>query len=200
MDATVEDFWRFALGDLRMNNARGYLAEFIVGKALGLSEIRRTEWDAYDLLWNDITIEVKSSAYLQLWDQRRVSKIVFSGLKGTRWHPRHDLDPTGKRYNAMVYVFCAQTTTDHSTYDPLLLDQWTFYVVPRSRLAALDVNSVGLARVRVISSGEVAWVDLSRAVELAAAGESLDDDGDWWPSSPAPGASQPPGPNSPLLR
>ena len=32
LDARVVDFWKFALGDLRMNNARGYLAEFIVAR------------------------------------------------------------------------------------------------------------------------------------------------------------------------
>lgn len=41
--ATVRDFWQFALGDLRMNNARGYLAEFMVGKALGITPLRRIE-------------------------------------------------------------------------------------------------------------------------------------------------------------
>ncbi|WP_143226776.1 hypothetical protein [Actinomyces naeslundii] len=34
-DATVVDFWRFALSNLWMNNARGYLAEFLVAKAVG---------------------------------------------------------------------------------------------------------------------------------------------------------------------
>jgi hypothetical protein len=33
--STVLDFWQWALGDLRMNNARGYLADFLVAKALG---------------------------------------------------------------------------------------------------------------------------------------------------------------------
>ena len=179
-DATVADFWQFALGDLRMNNARGYLAEFVVAKALGLQKVRRMEWDAYDLLWEGVTIEVKSSGYLQLWDQRRPSKIVFTGLTGTRWHPRHDLDPSGKRYNAMVYVFCVQTATEHNRYEPLRLDQWNFYVVARSKLVALAQKSVGLARVRVLSGGQVAWPELGAAVKQAAIEEARDDDGDWW--------------------
>ena len=179
-DARVEDFWQFALGDLRMNNARGYLAEFIVAKGLGLQKARRAEWDAYDLIWDDITIEVKSSAYLQLWDQRRASKIVFTGLTGTRWHPRHDLDPSGPRYKAMVYVFCVQAATEHDRYEALRLDQWTFYVVARSKLAALGQKSVGLARVESLSGGPVAWSDLAPAVEQVGIDEARDDDGDWW--------------------
>ncbi len=68
-DATVVDFWRFALSNLRMNNARGYLAEFLVAKAVGSTGLR-IEWDPYDVLAPDgTTIEVKTSAYLQAWDQ-----------------------------------------------------------------------------------------------------------------------------------
>src|SRR3954470_18321824 len=35
LDASVLDFWRFAMNDLRTNNVRGYLAEFLVARAVG---------------------------------------------------------------------------------------------------------------------------------------------------------------------
>ena len=62
--ATVSDFWRFAMQDLQMNNTRGYLAEFLVGRALGI-ESNQVEWDPFDLLWHpnstdSVRIEVKS--------------------------------------------------------------------------------------------------------------------------------------------
>lgn len=70
VEATVADFWRFALSDLRMNNTRGYLAEFIVARAVGATTTR-VEWDSYDVLApSGARIEVKSSAYLQVWDHR----------------------------------------------------------------------------------------------------------------------------------
>ena len=79
-DAKVVDFWRFALSNLRMNNARGYLAEFLVAKAVGSTGLR-IEWDPYDVLAPDgTTIEVKTSAYLQAWDQYKLSTIQFTGL------------------------------------------------------------------------------------------------------------------------
>jgi hypothetical protein len=177
--ATVQDFWRFALGDLRMNNARGYLAEFIVAQALGLSDARRVEWDAYDILWDDITIEVKSSAYLQSWDQRRRSKIVFSGLKGTRFHARHGYDPAGKRFNAMVYVFCVHTATAHESYEQLDLGQWDVYVVPRRKLQELNQTTAGLATVQRLSNGPIRLAGLRDTVLDAAQGEELDD-APWW--------------------
>lgn len=40
VDASVLDFWRFAMSDLRMNNVRGYLAEFLVARAVGATSNR----------------------------------------------------------------------------------------------------------------------------------------------------------------
>lgn len=180
---TVRDFWQFALGDLRMNNARGYLAEFLVGKALGIENLKRVEWDAYDLLFGDITIEIKSSAYLQSWDQKRVSALSFSGLQGTRYHPRapgDGMDPTGKRFNAMVYVFCAHTVTEHAKYDQLNVRQWEFHVVPRSALAATGLKSLGIVKVRELSGGPTPWADLASRITAAAADQWRDDDTPWW--------------------
>ena len=78
LDATVKDLWAFCMSDLKMNNVRGYLAEFIVSEAVGATG-KRIEWDAYDVLSpSGVRIEVKSSAYMQAWDQRRPSKIVFT--------------------------------------------------------------------------------------------------------------------------
>lgn len=69
VDASVLDFWRFAMSDLRMNNVRGYLAEFLVARAVG-ARGNRVEWDAYDVLTPDgVRVEVKVRGYLQSWAQ-----------------------------------------------------------------------------------------------------------------------------------
>lgn len=181
---TVRDFWQFALADLRMNNARGYLAEFMVGRALGIENLQRVEWDSHDLKFGDITIEVKSSAYLQLWDQKKVSELRFSGLQGTRYHPRapgSGEDPLGRRFNAMVYVFCAHTQTQHETYAQLDISQWEFFVVSRTAVAATGLKSLGINRARQLAGGATDWADLPDAIRAAAKGQERDDDGDWWP-------------------
>jgi hypothetical protein len=36
MNGNVGDFWRFALPNLQMNNARGYFAEYLVARGLGM--------------------------------------------------------------------------------------------------------------------------------------------------------------------
>lgn len=178
---TVKDFWRFALGDLRMNNARGYLAEYLVASALGIEDVRRIEWDAYDIIWKGITIEVKSSAYLQSWDQRRLSRITFSGLKGTRFHARYGYDPAGPRYNAMVYVFCVQAATAHDIYDQLDVGQWEFYIVPRSDLEVLGDKSISLPTVQSRAGNKRSAEQLRDAIESAARNQKRSEDhAKWW--------------------
>lgn len=179
LDATVADFWGFAMNDLRVNNVRGYLAEFLVARALGLNEARRVEWDECDLRLEWIKVEVKSSAYLQAWEQPRLSRISFSGLRGTRYDPHHQFDPAGKHLNAHIYVFCVQTAKRHVEYDPLDVNQWSFYVVKRSALERHGGHSIGLSAVIRLAGAAKSWAELREAVVSAAAGEEFDEHG-WW--------------------
>ena len=81
--ATVAEFWRWGFSDLRTNIVRGILAEFLVAKAVGAREPVRVAWDNFDVVSAAGTrIEVKSSAYLQSWAQKRLSTIAFTGLTG----------------------------------------------------------------------------------------------------------------------
>ena len=58
-DATVVDFWRFTLSNLRMNNARGYLDEFLATRAIGLAGLP-VKWHSYNALTlNGATIGVE---------------------------------------------------------------------------------------------------------------------------------------------
>ncbi|MFD1722385.1 hypothetical protein [Amnibacterium endophyticum] len=170
LEASVREFWRFALGDPRMNNARGYLAEFLVARALAISNPQRIEWAEYDVLLDDIRIEVKSSAYLQAWEQRHLSRITFSGLKGTPYNPRSGYDPAGRQYNAEVYVFGVQTALTHDAYDPLDVSQWEWYVLPRSVLAHLGQATISLTTLRA-HTHQVELQTLEVAVRAAASAD-----------------------------
>ncbi len=164
--ATVLDFWRFAMSDLRVNNVRGYLAEFLVAMAVGSSG-SRVEWDAYDVRAPDgTTIEVKSSAYLQVWEQKRPSRIEFTGLKGRTWTAQQGVasEPT---YNADVYVFAVQTAQSHDAYDPLDITQWAFYVLPRSTLEALGYKSISLSTLQTLAGASVPFAGLAHAIASA---------------------------------
>lgn len=130
------DFWRWSSSDILSNATRGILAEFIVSKALNadINQIR-TEWDPYDLTTPEgVKVEVKSSAYLQTWDQTEHSKISF-GVRQARPYGTE----IGKRVeiairSADIYIFCLLNHLDKSTVNPLNLNQWKFYVCSTEEL------------------------------------------------------------------
>jgi hypothetical protein len=138
IDFSLLDFWRWSVSDLLSNATRGRFAEFIVATATAVDlETARDEWGAYDLITQEgIKIEVKSSAYVQSWEQKSLSKISF-GIKASHsWD-----DETNKRLeiavrSADVYVFCLLHHDNKQTCDPLNLDHWEFYV-----LATAELNS-----------------------------------------------------------
>jgi hypothetical protein len=175
--AAVVDFWRFAMPDLRVNNTRGLFAEFLVHQALG-SRKPRVEWAGHDVETDDgLRIEVKTSAYLQAWEQQRHSGIRFSGLHARTWAPLTGYSQT-KTYNADVYVFAVQTARDHADYDPLDTAQWEFYVLPRAVLEDLGVDSLGLAAVRTAAGEPVSFSALGdriRAVDPRGSGANRGD-------------------------
>jgi len=84
LNRTLLDFWRWSSSDLVGNALRGVLAEYIVACALTLPDSARVEWDAFDLKTpQGLTLEVKSAAYLQSWQQKASSQITF-GIQPTR--------------------------------------------------------------------------------------------------------------------
>ena len=75
---SLMDFWRWAYSDLIGNAERGVLAEYIVACALGIQDTERISWGKYDLLTKDkIAVEVKTSGYIQTWEQESLSKLIF---------------------------------------------------------------------------------------------------------------------------
>jgi len=127
-EQTVGDFWAWAYSNILTNITRGLFAEFLVGTALGAVEGMRTEWDSFDLLYGDAKIEVKSSAYLQSWEQEKPSAIAWSISPSTY---QHDELATGQERPADCYVFCVycEKNTRHPA-KVLDLEEWEFYVVP----------------------------------------------------------------------
>ncbi len=166
-DATVADFWRWGFSDLRENILRGVMAEFLVARALGTRQSTRAAWDNYDVLSpTGIRVEVKSSAYLQSWSQRRLSSLRFSGLSGLTWEPKQGWG--GEReYRADVFVFAVQTCREPEHYDPLDTGQWEFYAVPARTLREYGARSVGLGFLDRVAEGPRSLGELARAVEAA---------------------------------
>ena len=167
-DVSAREFWQWGFSDLRLNIVRGILAEFLVAKAVGdPADKLRDPWANYDVRTPEgITIEIKSSAYLQAWDQQRLTKPIFAGLTGRSWAPL-----TGKskerEIRAQVFVFCLQTATSHEDYDPLDVGQWRFWAMNASFVRDRATRSVALSFVND-NAVMCEWSELKQAVEEGA--------------------------------
>ena len=144
------DFWRWSVSDILSNATRGRFAEFVVGTAVGLNPKNlRDEWDSYDLTTdNGIKIEIKSSAYIQSWNQKRFSAISFSIKPARYWDAETNITSEPTRH-ADLYVFCHLKHKDQNTIEPLKMEQWDFYILPTCRLdnyersqSSITINSL----------------------------------------------------------
>ncbi|HLM33709.1 MAG TPA: hypothetical protein VK285_06535 [Gaiellaceae bacterium] len=166
-DARVVDFWRWGFSDLRENIVRGVLAEFLVARAVGAKEEMRAAWDNFDVQApGGARIEVKSSAYLQSWSQRRPSKIRFAGLTGRTWHAKQGWGPA-REVRADVFVFAVHTYQEPADYDPTDVSQWEFHVLPARAVREHGGRSVGLPFLTAHGAGVVRWAELAREIGRA---------------------------------
>ena len=171
LGATVRDFWAWALGDLRLNSARGMLAQFLVARAVGDQRARDEGWGNFDVLApSGIKIEVKASGYLQSWRQVKPSAIRFTGLKARTWSDETGYSPEPE-FRADVYVFAVQTCRDPAAYNPLDLAAWEFYVLPGIRIRELNQNSLGLSSLHALVPNPIPWEGLQSAIQDAAGTE-----------------------------
>lgn len=132
---TLSDFWRWQGSNLLDNSMRGVLAEFYVTTGLNCEPAPRVEWDGYDCLTREgIKVEVKTSAYIQSWDQAKLSSIKFDIAPKMAWDAKTNTYSTEPKRHADVYVFCVHAHKKQETINPLDLSQWEFYALPTKRL------------------------------------------------------------------
>lgn len=126
----VNGFWRWAYSNILDNAERGAFAEYLVACALGISDKVRINWDKYDLLSPEgISIEVKTSGYIQIWEQDRLSNISFSIQPTYGWDSSTNTYSMKKTRQADVYVFCIHKHVEQSSINPLDIRQWDFYIL-----------------------------------------------------------------------
>lgn len=90
------------MSDLRTNNVRGYLAEFLVSQAVGATSAR-VEWAPWDVTSPDGTrIEVKASGYLQAWTQARIGTPSFQVAAAYGWDAATGTWSAEQAFNAVV--------------------------------------------------------------------------------------------------
>ena len=180
---TVLDFWRWAGADLLGNLWRGVLAEFLIARALGVTHEPRVEWAFYDLRSRSgVTVEVKSAAYWQSWQQSGPSNVTFDiAPRKQEWNSATNEMRTlvVPRRLADVYVFCLLGREDlaKDDTDPLDVAQWTFYVAartlldrerPRQRTIGINPLRTMIRRTTGHEAAEVRYRGLAEAMEVAA--------------------------------
>lgn len=173
VDASVIDFWRFAMNDLRTNNIRGYLAEFLVARAVG-STASRVEWDPWDVTAPEGTrIEVKSSGYLQAWAQNGLSSPSFRVAPAYGWDAATGAWSREQGFHADAYVFCLHTAKTHDEYDPLAVSQWRFFVAGRKAIEDRAGVSMGLSSLATVAGEPVPYPALGEAIGSAGQASGL---------------------------
>jgi hypothetical protein len=162
----LADFREWVTSDLMSNIIRGALAEWIVGRALGVTG-PRVDWHPYDLLLpNGRSVEVKSSSHWQSWPQPKGKTKVSFDIA-----PKLLLDPVLNQYAgtpirpADLYVFALHSAPDRASANPTDVAQWEFYVVPTARLNEVypTQKTLGLAALRRLTVA-VGHADLGDAV------------------------------------
>lgn len=170
LDATVSDFWRWAYSDLVANNTRALVAEYLVARALGTTARPRVEWDAVDVLFEGIKVEVKCAGYVQTWAQKKASTIRFDIASKLGWDAATNTSATVAGRSADVYVFCVHAHRERETLDVLDLAQWEIYVLPRRVLDEKLPMQKGasLATLVKVGANKVPYEMLAEAVRAAA--------------------------------
>ena len=174
MSDELEDFRYWAGGNLVDNRNRGIFGEWLVGHALGVireGQIRQ-EWDAVDLRYGELLIEVKTSGVSQTWNKEGSSTPRFGISRQKRaWFADTDdwtvYDPPQR--TADVYVFCLHQSapaTNENVADP---DSWSFWVLatPTIDKELSDQASVGVSTLNQLAE-PVAWSGIKAAVNRIA--------------------------------
>ncbi|MEX1013983.1 MAG: hypothetical protein WDZ80_02375, partial [Candidatus Paceibacterota bacterium] len=150
---SVNDFWQYGFSNLSSNVTRGVLAEFIIENALKDSKKieLRNPWGDYDIEYKGKKIEVKCSSYIQDWDQEKLTRISWSGLKAKTlyWSSavNKKLKEEKKSYKADIYILSLLHHKEPKTLDILNMSQWSFFVLSKKQLKDIsaDANSLSLS-------------------------------------------------------
>lgn len=162
-DVNLLNYWQWAYSDLIGNTERGSLAEYIVSLACENDNEIRVNWDAYDLeLKNGIKVEVKSSAYLQTWKQKKYTKPLFGINKTKAWNYIENVYDDETKRQADIYVFALLAHKDKSSVNPLDINQWEFYVLSTEKLNKVmgDCKTISLDKIIDLGAEKILFNDL----------------------------------------
>lgn len=161
--SSVLEFWQWAYSDIIGNIERGHFAEYLVARALDAAKDTRGEWDKYDVLTNDdISIEVKSSGYVQTWQQKGKSKIAFSIRPTRAFNSKANAYEREIKRQAQIYVFCVHNYEKKDEgLNPLDMKQWDFYILPTEKLnmEVKEQKTISLQKIIKLGAEKCSYMD-----------------------------------------
>jgi hypothetical protein len=176
LNKTFGDFWSWAYSDTLSNSNRSVFAEYLVGHALDALKEPRREWDHCDLRYKSKLIEVKASAYIQSWAQRRPSTISFDIGLHRGWNAETNAISGVPARCADYYVFCLFADLDPDDCVVADASRWEFYVASSDELARAfgDQKRAGLSSIRRVTSPvkfENLRTELDRLIETESSSD-----------------------------
>ena len=166
--SSVLEFWQWAYSDIIGNIERGHFAEYLVACALNVRQNTRVEWDKYDVLTNDdISIEVKSSGYVQTWQQKGKSKIAFSIRPTRAFNSKANAYEREIKRQAQIYVFCVHNYEKKDEgLNPLDMKQWDFYILPTEKLniEVKEQKTISLQKIIKLGAEKCSYSELSASI------------------------------------
>jgi hypothetical protein len=165
---TMLDFWKYQYSNIY--DMQEYIAEFLVGKALGLDEpCNRDGWTLWDIDYRGKRIEIKETSYYHSWQEKiaqgRISQQRSFGI--TPAYTKYKDSTTMLERQNDIYVFCLNTGTNAEESNPLEMSNWEFYVVPT---AVINANctpaqkSISLGKVRKLAP-MIRYSDLKSVID-----------------------------------
>ena len=163
------DFWKFEFSNIY--DMQDEISEFIVAKALGIDVPYNKEmWTLYDILYRDTRIEVKETSYYHPWNEGgKISQQRSFGITKANSTYEHPDEPNRFERQNDIYIFCVVNGETRETSNPLVLDNWDFYVVPTSVIneKSKDNKTISLNRIRTLGYAPIRFDRLKQEVDFA---------------------------------
>ena len=174
----LNDYYKWASGNLVDNRNRGIFAEWLVGQALNAlqDEDTRVEWDGVDLRYKNLGIEIKASGRSQTWDPPTATVPRFGIPKNNQvWDSEKGtvvlFDPPER--NADIYVFCLHQSIPATKENVANPETWSFWVVATHMIDEKlgDQKSLGIPTLNGLTDA-VTWSGIAAEVKRLAKAKS----------------------------
>ena len=174
----LDNYYKWASGNLVDNRNRGIFAEWLVGQALNAlqDEDTRVEWDGVDLRYKNLGIEIKASGRSQTWDPPTATVPRFGIPKNNQvWDSEKGtvvlFDPPER--NADIYVFCLHQSIPATKENVANPETWSFWVVATHMIDEKlgDQKSLGIPTLNELTDA-VTWSGIAAEVKRLAKAKS----------------------------